>query len=147
MAESLRDGGQPRNFIRPCLLLLLKEAPSYGYELLERLPPFGIKKDHASLYRTLRALENEGLVRSGWEERVKGPDRRRYEVTGEGETWLDVWAGALSETQSLLAFYLRRYRECSPERAGPARVADGGPLTGQEVGRRPPSSTTSPGAF
>jgi PadR family transcriptional regulator PadR len=103
------------------LLLLLKEAPSYGYELLERLPQFGMKKDHASLYRTLRALENEGLVRSGWEERVRGPDRRRYEVTVAGEAWLDLWAAALSETQSLLAFYLRRYGECGEPRS---RLAD-----------------------
>jgi PadR family transcriptional regulator PadR len=135
LAESLRDGGQPRNFIRPCLLLLLKEAPSYGYELLERLPPFGIRKDHASLYRTLRALENEGLVRSGWEERVKGPDRRRYEVTVEGEGWLDLWAGALSETQSLLAVYLRRYRQCSQEGAGPAGRLDG--VSGAAAGATP----------
>ncbi len=103
------------------MLLLLKEAPSYGYELLERLPEFGMKKDHASLYRTLRALENDGLVRSGWEERVRGPDRRRYEVTVAGEAWLDLWAAALSETQNLLASYLRRYRECGGQQS---RLAD-----------------------
>jgi PadR family transcriptional regulator, regulatory protein PadR len=109
------------------LLLLLKEAPSYGYELLERLPQFGMKKDHASLYRTLRALENEGLVRSGWEERVRGPDRRRYQVTVAGEAWLELWAAALSETQNLLASYLRRYSECGGRRsrlAEPAQVSD-----------------------
>ena len=31
------DGGQPKNFARPCLLLLLAEAPGHGYELMERL--------------------------------------------------------------------------------------------------------------
>ena len=112
-AEHRRDSGQPRNFIRPCLLLLLKEAPSHGYELLERLPAFGLGQDHAALYRTLRALEGEGLVSSGWEETENAPARRRYEVTAEGEAWLDRWAQALTATQGLLAFYLNRYRACA----------------------------------
>jgi DNA-binding PadR family transcriptional regulator len=102
------------------LLLLLKESPSYGYELLERLPAFGLGKDHASLYRTLRALESEGLVRSGWEVRGRGPARRRYEVTVEGEAWLDVWAGALSDTRSLLGFYLNRYNRVQSKHASRA---------------------------
>jgi PadR family transcriptional regulator, regulatory protein PadR len=106
--------------VRPCLLLLLKEAPSYGYELLKRLPTLGIGKDHATVYRSLRALESEGLVRSGWEGRVKGPDRHLYEITEDGEAWLDQWATTVSETKSLLAFYLDRYRACSPGRPSPA---------------------------
>jgi PadR family transcriptional regulator PadR len=116
----LREAGQPRNFIRPCLLLLLKEAPSYGYELLKRLPALGIDKDHTTVYRSLRALESEGLVRSGWEERAKGPDRRRYQITEDGEAWLGLWATTVSETKSLLAFYLDRYRACSADRPRPA---------------------------
>jgi PadR family transcriptional regulator, regulatory protein PadR len=106
--------------VRPCLLLLLKEAPSYGYELLKRLPALGIDKDHATVYRSLRALEGEGLARSGWEERVKGPDRRRYEITEDGEAWLDLWATTVNETRSLLAFYLDRYRACSSDGPIPA---------------------------
>jgi len=27
----------PKNFLRPCLLLLLRERPAHGYELRERL--------------------------------------------------------------------------------------------------------------
>ena len=116
-----REGGPPRNFIKPCLLLLLKESPSYGYELLDRLPPFGIGRDHGSLYRALHALEQEGLVRSGWEPRGKGPERRRYEVTLAGETWLEQWAAAISATQSLLEVYLRRYEDVQSREVGPGR--------------------------
>src|SRR4051794_1616804 len=28
---------EPRNFLRPCLLLLLQERPAHGYDLVERL--------------------------------------------------------------------------------------------------------------
>jgi PadR family transcriptional regulator len=112
------EGGQLRNFIRPCLLLLLQESPSYGYQLLDRMAPFRAKREHGGLYRALRSLEQEGLVQSDWEIHGGGPDRRRYQVTPKGELWLDVWAVAIKETQRVLAVYLRRYRRL---RAAPGR--------------------------
>ena len=58
----------PRNFLRPCVLLLLRESPAHGYDLLERAKAFGFTRwDPGGLYRVLRALEEEGLVRSAWE--------------------------------------------------------------------------------
>jgi len=114
------EGGQLRNFLRPCLLLLLRESPSYGYQLLDRLAPFRAKREHGGLYRALRSLEQEGLVQSDWEIHGGGPDRRRYQVTPKGELWLDVWAVALRETQRVLAVYLKRYRRlrAAPDRRG-----------------------------
>ncbi|MCA1680840.1 MAG: helix-turn-helix transcriptional regulator, partial [Actinobacteria bacterium] len=45
----------PKNFLRPCLLLLLREAPAHGYELLDRLRAFGFEgSDPGGLYRALR---------------------------------------------------------------------------------------------
>src|SRR5438445_13899394 len=61
------QGGLPKNFLRPCLLLLLSEGQAHGYDLLVRLADFGVKVDPGGLYRTLRAFEREGLVRSRWE--------------------------------------------------------------------------------
>jgi PadR family transcriptional regulator, regulatory protein PadR len=114
------EGGQLRNFLRPCLLLLLRESPSYGYQLLDRMAPFRAKREHGGLYRALRSLEQEGLVQSDWEIHGGGPDRRRYQVTPKGELWLDVWAVAIRETQRVLAVYLKRYRRL---RAAPDRRA------------------------
>src|SRR5919198_1277095 len=75
----------PRNFLRPCLLLLLREQPAHGYELLERLRPLGFTRDDpGGLYRALRALERDGLVASEWEVSDLGPDRRTYQLTREG---------------------------------------------------------------
>jgi PadR family transcriptional regulator PadR len=104
------EGAQLRNFIRPCLLLLLRESPSYGYQLLDRLAPFRAKREHGGLYRALRSLEQDGLVQSDWEIHGGGPDRRLYQVTPEGELGLDAWAASIGETQRVLALYLRRYR-------------------------------------
>lgn len=102
----------PKNFLRPCLLLLLREQPSHGYELLERLRPFGFaRSDPGGLYRALRALEEAGLVRSGWEPSREGPDRRIYELTRAGTEELHRRAKALAGTKETLDVFLSRYGE------------------------------------
>ena len=102
----------PRNFIRPCLLLLLREQPSHGYDLLERLPALGIDRDDPGrLYRALRALEDEGLVRSTWAPSEAGPDRRIYEITRAGMEQLHETATELERTREVLRDFLSRYTE------------------------------------
>jgi poly-beta-hydroxybutyrate-responsive repressor len=102
----------PRNFLRPCLLLLLREHPAHGYELLERLGAFGFdRSDPGGLYRTLRALEDDGLVHSAWEKSAAGPDRRIYELTRAGGEELHRQAKALAAGRDVLAAFVSRYEE------------------------------------
>jgi PadR family transcriptional regulator, regulatory protein PadR len=114
-------GGLPRNYLRPCLLLLLAEAPAHGYELLEQVGQLGLQRaDPGGLYRCLRAMEEEGLVRSWWEHSDAGPARRTYDLTDEGLDWLHAWAGSLREVHRMLGRYLRRY-EAADRQATRAR--------------------------
>ncbi len=109
----------PRNFLRPCLLLLLRERPAHGYDLLERLRPMGFNRDDPGrLYRALRSLENDGLVRSVWEKSSSGPDRRTYELTPAGTESLHESAQALAATNELLAVFLARYSEFGTREPG-----------------------------
>ena len=102
----------PKNFLRPCLLLLLREQPAHGYELLERLPAFGFERsDPGRLYRSLRKLEDGGLVRSAWESSSSGPARRIYEITRAGMEELHSGAKELAETRRSLDLFLGRYEE------------------------------------
>ncbi len=102
--------GLPKNFIRPCLLLLLSERPSHGYDLLERLGELGLNAiDPGGLYRALRAMEQEGLVASNWEPSELGPSRRTYRTTEEGVEWLHAWAGTLRETARVIRGFIGRY--------------------------------------
>lgn len=102
----------PKNFLRPCLLLLLREHPAHGYDLLERLRPLGFNRDDPGrLYRALRALESDGLVRSVWEKSNSGPDRRMYELTRSGMEVLHESAKALKATDQILSVFLSRYSE------------------------------------
>ena len=102
----------PKNFMRPCLLLLLREQPAHGYELLERLRALGFDRDDPGrLYRELRTLEKERLVRSVWESSDSGPDRRIYELTRAGMEQLHEIAAALQGTREVLDVFLSRYGE------------------------------------
>jgi PadR family transcriptional regulator PadR len=102
----------PKNFLRPCLLLLLRERPAHGYDLLERLEPLGVSRaDPGRLYRALRILEKEGFVHSAWESSESGPDRRIYELTRPGMEELHASAQALLQTNSVLNAFLSRYSE------------------------------------
>lgn len=102
----------PKDFLRPCLLLLLREQPAHGYELLDRSRALGFDSaDPGGLYRTLRRLENEGMVRSAWEPSGAGPQRRIYEITRTGMKELHDRAKALAEGQRGVETLLSRYEE------------------------------------
>ncbi len=108
--------GIPRNYLRPCLLLLLAEGTSHGYELLEQVGSLGLDRvDPGGLYRCLRAMDEEGLVRSAWEPSTSGPARRTYELTDGGQEWLHVVAGSLAEVARSLATYRRRYQRVAKQ--------------------------------
>ncbi|MBA2773721.1 MAG: helix-turn-helix transcriptional regulator [Nocardioidaceae bacterium] len=113
--------GMPRNYLRPCLLLLLAEGTSHGYELLEQVAALGLgRADPGRVYRCLRAMDEDGLVRSEWTPSVSGPARRTYALTDEGSDWLDALAGSLAEVSRALSSYHRRYKKLV-EREEPAQ--------------------------
>ncbi len=104
--------GLPRNYLRPCLLLLLAEGTCHGYELLEQVAALGMGRvDPGGLYRCLRAMDEDGLVRSAWEPSTSGPARRIYTLTDEGREWLHVLAGSLARVAQALAAYRCRYEQ------------------------------------
>ena len=95
------------------LLLLLRERPAHGYDLLERLPALTGEErvDVGNLYRVLRRLEEQGLVSSEWDETVPGPAKRTYELTDEGREALGRWAASLAETRDRIDRFLDRLQE------------------------------------
>lgn len=110
------DGGttddlRSRSLLRPAILLLLKERESHGYELVSRLSDLGFDvPDFGGLYRALRAMEDEGLVSSHWGTPARGPARRVYAITSEGETQLKDSAPALVQQRRAIGGLLDRYR-------------------------------------
>ena len=100
-------------FTEPALLLLLREKPAHGYDLLERMPELTGEQrvEMGNLYRLLRALEEEGLVSSEWDGDSPGPAKRRYAITEQGVQLLDQWVDALRRSQQRTERFLERYEE------------------------------------
>ena len=101
-------------FIEPSLLLLLRDHPVHGYELQERLSELAEGDEPVgagNLYRILRALEDEGLVKSEWHADLPGPAKRTYELTPAGGRVLDRWAEALRDMQGVIAAFVDRYEQ------------------------------------
>jgi PadR family transcriptional regulator, regulatory protein PadR len=99
-------------FAEPAVLLLLRERAVHGYELLEQLPELtGERVDMGNLYRFLRLLEAEGIVRSDWDDDAPGPSKRVYELTDEGRVLLEEWATALRGAQARIDRFLTRHGE------------------------------------
>ncbi len=102
----------PRAFSRTCLLLLLRESPSHGYDLIQQVAALGVDaSDPGRLYRALRKLEDEGLVHSAWAPSNAGPQRRIYQITRAGSEELHRCARALASGHDHLEAFLSRYQE------------------------------------
>jgi PadR family transcriptional regulator PadR len=95
------------------VLLLLRDKPAHGYELLEQLPKLmpGDRADMGNLYRILRSLEREGLVSSSWDDEAPGPSKRVYELTESGRKVLDLWVGAFKKVEQQISKFTERYEE------------------------------------
>lgn len=101
---------QRRPLLPPCLLLLLAETPSHGYELADRLKQWGFElSGPGPVYRELRVLEEHGLVRSAWSPSGSGPVPRVYEVTTAGRKALDRAAADLQLIQDMLREFQERH--------------------------------------
>ena len=98
-------------FTEPALLLLLRERPAHGYDLMERLPELTGEErvEMGNLYRLLRALEEEGLVSSEWDATSPGPAKRRHAITETGRRLLEQWVDALRRSQERTNEFLTRY--------------------------------------
>ena len=131
----------PRNYLRTCVLLLLREEPTHGYDLLQRLRPLGCAGDDPGrLYRALRALEDEGLVRSAWERSATGPNRRIYELTRRGMKRLHQEAQALDDLREMLGAFAGRFGEFVV--LGPERAEVEYAKLGVSIRRMPPGFST-----
>ncbi len=110
--ELCECGGRFNRFVEPRLLLLLREKKSYGYELVRRLEEFPFPcppLDAATVYRTLRNMEAEGLVKSEWETGESGPPKRMYQITMDGEDRLHAWALSFEDRKKAIESFIERY--------------------------------------
>ncbi len=80
-----------------CLLSLIAEEPSYGYEMAAKLEERGLRLvSEGSIYPALSRLQKGGLVEGYFVETGgSGPPRKYYRLASEGRShlrrWTDEW--------------------------------------------------------
>lgn len=111
-----------RSLLQALLLLLIRQQPGHGYDLVERLGELGLTDVEAGqAYRALRSLERRHSVVSVWVTSPAGPPRRRYELTSQGHDTLESWRPRLNQLHTAIGSCLTGW---------PADSVPGGDLAG-----------------
>ena len=105
------QGHRMFRMLTPLLLLLLSEKSSYGYNLIERLGEAGVPEIHldpGAVYKTLRQIQEDGLVESDWKIKSRGAPTRIYKITPAGEKVLHQWVEVIKRRQQFIDKFLNR---------------------------------------
>lgn len=79
-----------RGVLELCVLRLLADGPTYGYELAARLTQAGLGHiKGGTLYPLLRRFEQNGHVSIEWRPGEGGPGRKYYLLTDQGRAALE----------------------------------------------------------
>ena len=115
-AGDAAGGWSARDILVPYVLLAVSLQRAHGYAIEEYLRQLGlIGIEMSTLYRTLRQLEKDGLLRSDWEPGPAGPARRVYALTDLGATWLESSAAALTTYRGMIDRFFGLYTSRRPK--------------------------------
>lgn len=104
---------QLEKLTQPAILLLLYHNDAHGYDLIQKLSQVDFiapEPDAATVYRSLRRMEQDGLVISSWQHGESGPARRQYRLTEEGLKLLEEWIEKLAERKRQIDTFIGYYR-------------------------------------
>lgn len=108
-------GGTLDKLLQPAVLALLGEGPLHGYKLAERLGEMpicgGRKPDLSGIYRSLKWMEQKGLVVSSWDLSESGPARKLFRITPAGQQCLAHWVDTLEQYRKHINVLLKTVRK------------------------------------
>lgn len=75
-----------------CLLAIIAEEPSYGYEMVRKLHERGLSlASEGSIYPLLSRLQRQDLIEGYLVASTEGPRRKYYRILPDGEERLSTW--------------------------------------------------------
>ena len=75
-----------------CLLSIIDEEASYGYEMVSKLRDRGLDlASEGSIYPLLSRLQKQELIEGYLVQSSEGPARKYYRMSDEGRRTLEVW--------------------------------------------------------
>jgi poly-beta-hydroxybutyrate-responsive repressor len=103
-------GWNSRDLLTPYILLAISTHKAHGYFIEQYLRSLWLAQvEMTTIYRMLRQLEKDGLVRSVWEAQAGGPARRVYTLTDTGRSLLDAGAGFLERYRHAIDTFFGTY--------------------------------------
>jgi PadR family transcriptional regulator PadR len=101
--------------LQPNILILLTQQNLHGYSIIQELENKnlfnGEKADNTGIYRTLKVLEDKGLVQSQWELESAGPAKKIYNITEEGRDCLSNWIDTLETYRKTIDTIIEEAKE------------------------------------
>lgn len=90
-----------------CLLSLIEEEASYGYEMVAKLRNRGLDlASEGSIYPLLSRLQKQGIIEGYLVQSPAGPARKYYRMSDDGrevlEQWRTEWREFSSSVNSVL---------------------------------------------
>lgn len=75
-----------------CLLSIIEEEASYGYEMVNKLRDRGLDlASEGSIYPLLSRLQKQGMIEGYLVQSPAGPARKYYRMSGQGRETLEAW--------------------------------------------------------
>lgn len=75
-----------------CLMSIISEEPSYGYEMVSKLEQRGLSlASEGSIYPLLSRLQKQGMIESYLVQSSGGPARKYYRMSAHGREVLEQW--------------------------------------------------------
>lgn len=97
-----------RGMLNLCVLRIIADGPTYGYEIAQRLQAAGLGEvKGGTLYPMLAKFVAAGDMTTHWEQPSAGPGRKYYQLTEQGQdlfvSSVSKWADFTDTVGSVLA--------------------------------------------
>jgi len=116
--KNMPGSGRQERYIQASILLGLASSSSYGYELISTIQSFGFIEGTAPpgmIYRHLRQMEEDNMVKSEWDTGETGAAKRIYTITEEGREVLSLWIQFMETNAEKLNNFIQMYRKKDSE--------------------------------
>lgn len=91
-----------------CILKIIAREPTYGYAIATTLRESGFSDlTEGTLYPLLLRLERKGLIRAEYRAGQGGPSRKYYNLTPDGQQYLEEFMAAWREAAAGIDAILR----------------------------------------
>ncbi|MBD5357232.1 MAG: PadR family transcriptional regulator [Bacteroides sp.] len=110
-----------KGILEYCVLLLLSRQRAYPSDIINGLSEASLIVVEGTLYTLLNRLRKEGKLNYEWEESPKGPPRKYYFITPEGEQTMNEMSEAWDEIVANVNHFrnMQKATDQKPEKGNP----------------------------